>query len=86
MIFSDNAPEMESFLHRAFEDKRLNLVNTRREFFNTTLEEISQEVSKVAPDAEIILTAEAREYKESQAIQAQKANAVKPETEFPETV
>ena len=86
MIFSDNAPEMESSLHRAFEDKRLNLVNTRREFFNTTLEEISQEVSKVAPDAEIILTAEAREYKESQAIQAQKANAVKPETEFPETI
>ena len=86
MIFSDNAPEMESFLHRAFEDKRLNLVNTRREFFNTTLEEISQEVSKVAPDAEIILTAEAREYKESQAIQTQKANAVKPETEFPETI
>ena len=86
MIFSDNAPEMESSLHRAFEDKRLNLVNTRREFFNTTLEEISQEVSKVAPDAEIILTAEAREYKESQAIQAQQANAVKPETEFPETI
>ena len=86
MIFSDNAPEMESSLHRAFEDKRLNLVNTRREFFNTTLEEISQEVSKVAPDAEIILTAEAREYKESQAIQTQQANAVKPETEFPETI
>ena len=31
-------------------------------------------------------TAEAREYKESQAIQAQKAKAVKPETEFPEAI
>ena len=86
MIFSSNAPEMEKSLHRAFEDRRLNLVNMRREFFNATLEEISQEVSRMAPDAEIILTAEAREHKESQAIQAQKANAVKPETEFPETI
>lgn len=47
MIFSRNAPEMESSLHRVFEDRRLNLVNTRREFFNATLEEISQEVSKI---------------------------------------
>lgn len=86
MIFSSNAPKMEKSLHQAFEDRRLNLVNTRREFFNVALEEISQEVSKAAPDAEIILTAEAREYKESQAILAQKANAVKPETEFPETI
>ena len=86
MIFSRNAPEMEKSLHQAFEGRRLNLVNTRREFFNATLEEISQEVSKVSPDAELILTAEAREYKESQAIQAQKANAVKPETEFPDTI
>ena len=63
----------------------MNLVNTRREFFNVTLAEISQEVSKVAPDAEIILTAEA--YKESKAIQVQRANiTTKPESEFPDAI
>ena len=33
MIYSNNAPKMENSLHQAFEDRRLNLVNTRREFF-----------------------------------------------------
>ena len=87
MIYSNNAPKMEKSLHQAFKDRRMNLVNTRREFFDVTLAEISQEVSKVAPDAEIILTAEAREYKESKAIQVQRANiTTKPESEFPDAI
>ena len=40
MIFSDDAPALEAALHRAFEDRKLNMVNQRREFFNVTLEEI----------------------------------------------
>lgn len=87
MIYSNNAPKMETSLHQAFEDRRMNLVNTRREFFNVTLSEISQEVHKVAPDAEIILTTEAREYKESKAIQAQRANiTTQPGNEFPDAI
>lgn len=46
MIFSDNAPALEAALHRAFEDKKLNLVNHRREFFNVTLDEIKEVVKK----------------------------------------
>ncbi|MDR1002310.1 MAG: DUF4041 domain-containing protein [Oscillospiraceae bacterium] len=45
MIFSDNAPALEAALHRAFEDKKLNLINTRREFFNVTLDEIKAVVN-----------------------------------------
>ena len=46
MIFSDNAPALEAALHRAFEDKKLNMVNTRREFFHVTLDEIKDVVRK----------------------------------------
>lgn len=46
MIFSDDAPALEAALHRAFEDKKLNMVNTRREFFNVSLEEIKEVVKK----------------------------------------
>jgi hypothetical protein len=30
LIFSENAHGLESELHRAFEDRKLNMVNTRR--------------------------------------------------------
>lgn len=40
MIFSDDAPALEAALHRAFEDKKVNMVNPRREFFRVTLDEI----------------------------------------------
>lgn len=46
MIFSDNAPALEAALHRAFEDKKVNMVNTRREFFNVTLDEIKKVVTE----------------------------------------
>lgn len=40
MIFTDDAPALEAALHKAFEDKKVNMVNQRREFFNVTLDEI----------------------------------------------
>lgn len=46
MIFSDNAPALEAALHRAFEDRKLNMVNQRREFFHVTLDEIKEVVKK----------------------------------------
>ncbi len=42
MIFSDDAPTLEAALHRAFEDKKVNMVNPRREFFRVTLDEIKE--------------------------------------------
>lgn len=44
MIFSDDAPKLEAALHRAFEDKKVNMVNNRREFFKVTLNEIEEVV------------------------------------------
>lgn len=33
MIFSDDAPKLEAALHRAFDDKRMNKANQRKEYF-----------------------------------------------------
>lgn len=46
MIFSDDAPALENALHKAFEDRKLNMVNQRREFFNVSLDEIKEVVKK----------------------------------------
>ena len=44
MIFSENAPQLESTLHQYFDDKRVNKVNTRKEFYRVDLEEIKKVV------------------------------------------
>lgn len=44
MIFSDDAPRLENVLHQYFEQKRVNRVNTRKEFFRVDLEEIKKVV------------------------------------------
>ncbi|WP_415337376.1 DUF4041 domain-containing protein [Clostridium perfringens] len=46
MIFADDAPKLENALHKAFENKKLNMVNQRREFFNVTLEEVEKVVKE----------------------------------------
>lgn len=42
MIFTDDAPKLENALHKAFENRKVNMVNHRREFFRVTLDEIKQ--------------------------------------------
>lgn len=64
MIFSDDAPALESALHKAFEDKKLNMVNTRREFFNVTLDEIKDVIRKnFDKTVEFVDTPEANQYR-----------------------
>ena len=46
MIFSEDAPKLEAALHNAFADKKVNMVNQRREFFRVTLDEIKEVVKK----------------------------------------
>ena len=66
MIFSDDAPALEAALHRAFESRKLNMVNTRREFFNVTLDEIEAEVKKnFDKTVEFTRFAPAEQYRES---------------------
>lgn len=44
LIFSDDAPKLEAALHHEFEDKKINIVNQRREFFRVSLDEIERVV------------------------------------------
>jgi hypothetical protein len=67
MIFSDDAPALENALHKAFESRRLNLINRRREFFHVTLTEIEAVVrSSFDKPVEVTHTALAEEFRESE--------------------
>ena len=72
MIYSDDAPALENALHKKFDWERLNLVNSRKEFFRVSLDDIESEVKNISPEAEFVETAEARQYRESLAIRAQR--------------
>lgn len=66
MIFSDDAPKLEAALHQAFADRKLNFVNTRREFFRVTLDEIKQVVKdNFDKSVEFKDIAPAEQYRES---------------------
>lgn len=69
LIFSDDAPKLENALHRAFQHKRLNLINARREFFHVTLEEIEKVVkTNFSKPVEFVRLSEAAEYRQSLAL------------------
>ena len=72
MIYSEDAPTLESALHKKFDHLRVNLVNQRKEFFKVDLSEIESEVKEISPDAVFVKTVEAREYQETQSIKTLK--------------
>ncbi|WP_110516503.1 DUF4041 domain-containing protein [Herpetosiphon llansteffanensis] len=66
LIFSDDAPALENALHRAFEARRLNMINRRREFFHVTLKEIEHVVKNhFSKPVEFAELADAAEYRQS---------------------
>lgn len=44
LIFSEDAPALETALHKAFDLRKVNAINPRKEFFQVKLEEIEQVV------------------------------------------
>lgn len=68
MIYSEDAPALEKILHQKFANKRLNLVNHRKEFFRVSLDEIKNVIDELNIDAEFITIAEAQEYNQSKLI------------------
>lgn len=67
MIFSDDAPQLEAALHHAFDDKKVNIVNQRKEFFRVSLQEI-EDVVKANYDKTVEFTeaAPAEQYRISE--------------------
>ena len=68
MMYSDDAPNLEKELHRAFEEKKVNMLNYRKEFFNVTLDEIESQIKETGIEAEFTKLPEAIEYRETLAI------------------
>lgn len=72
LIFSDDAPGLETALHKAFEKKKVNKVNNRKEFFNVSLEEIKKVVSENHDKTvEYIDSPSAQQYRETEMIKKQ---------------
>ena len=66
LIFTDDAPGLETALHNAFESRKLNKINSRREFFEVSLDEIKAEVRKnFDKTVEWIDVPEAEQYRQS---------------------
>jgi len=66
MIFTDDAPGLEAALHTAFEKRKLNFVNHRREFFNVSLDEIKDVIRRnYDKTVEFVDVPPAEQYRES---------------------
>ncbi|MGB9939000.1 DUF4041 domain-containing protein [Methanosarcina sp.] len=90
LIHSENAPELEAKLHRRFNEKSLNLVNSRKEFYNVALKEIETAVKELNGNIEFILMAEAKQYRETltlrEKVKMSSRIAEQIQTEFPLTI
>jgi hypothetical protein len=87
MIYSDNAPALELALHKAFSDKRVNMINLRREFFHVSLQDIEKVVNDFHGVIEFTQLAEAQQYRETLAIKQRGVESVLPKDElFPQTL
>lgn len=65
MMFSENAPDLENKLHKKFSLNRLNLVNTRKEFFKVNLKDIENFAHENGSNIEFTKLAEARDYRQT---------------------
>lgn len=90
MIYSDEARTLEYELHKAFADKKVNMLNYRREFFNVSLQEVEDKVKELGFDGEFTSVAEAMEFRETLAILEKGATAdlmeMGAEEEYPESL
>lgn len=68
LIFSENAPGLEASLHNKFAEKRVNLVNGRKEFYKVSLNEIEEAVKSLGTEYQAVSfthSKEAEQYRES---------------------
>lgn len=66
MIFSSDAPALENMLHKEFSEYAVNKINSRKEFFKVSIEEIQEVVKKNYDDSvTFTLIPQAIEYRQS---------------------
>lgn len=82
MIYSENAPQLERELHRKFLKLQLNKINPRKEFFRIGLLNIKDAVEQLGIEAKWTMAAEAKQYRESLAIEEAMKNDKELEQEW----
>jgi len=69
LIFSKNAYQLESSIHKTFDNNKVNQINLRKEFFQVSLNEIESAIRKNHDSTvEFIKVPEAEEYRKSLAM------------------
>jgi len=68
MIYSDEARTLENELHKEFSNRKVNMLNYRKEFFNVSLEEIEKKIDELGFAAEFTVLPEAMQYRETLAL------------------
>jgi hypothetical protein len=84
MVYSEDAPSLEGAFHSWLEQRRLNMVNPRKEFFSVSLGELQEFVRTRNLNIELTQLAEAKEYRQSLAIRVAAAAAAKQAPAAPE--
>ena len=64
-IFSDDAVSLENKMHQILNDRRVNKVNLRKEFFKISIDELETLVEEIDPSAEFNKTMIAEEFRQS---------------------
>ncbi len=67
IIYAEDAPALENKLHKSFADRRVNLVNHRKEYFRVTLDEIRDAVERAHGLVTFLLVPEAEQYRKTRA-------------------
>ena len=71
MIHSDDAPGLEHAIHQHFEDRQINRVNRKKEFFRISLNDLDAFAREKELKLELTMLAEAREYRQTRAMMEQ---------------
>ncbi|MGE0869296.1 MAG: DUF4041 domain-containing protein [Kofleriaceae bacterium] len=74
MVYSEDAPALETAFHHRFRDRSVNLVNARKEFFNVDISELEAFVRERGLAMTFTKLGEAREYRESAAMRLAKGS------------
>lgn len=75
MILSEDAPALEKELHKRFLNNQVNKINPRKEFFKIGLKDLRETIEQLGISAQWTMAAEAKEYKESLAIEEKRKAA-----------
>ena len=87
MIYTEDAPKLESLLHSKFNHLRVNKINNRKEYFKVTIDEIQSCIEEnFSEEFQLIKDFEAQEFKETLLLEEKESIKIqkKKEDKFPD--